>query len=48
MKITVWNSAKSRLETIDVEFTDDNTTWLKRVRKENTVQTLNRILDDRL
>lgn len=27
MGVTVWNSAKSRLETMDVEFTDKNTTW---------------------
>ena len=27
MDVTVWNSAKSRLETMDIEFTDKNTTW---------------------
>ena len=27
MGITIWDSAKSRLETIDIEFTDKNTTW---------------------
>ena len=27
MGITIWNSAKSRLETKDIEFTDKNTTW---------------------
>jgi hypothetical protein len=27
MKLTVYNPQKGRLETIDVEFTDDNTTW---------------------
>ena len=27
MGITIWNSAKSRLETMDIEFTDKNTTW---------------------
>ncbi|MCD6585493.1 MAG: hypothetical protein J7K96_07015 [Desulfobacteraceae bacterium] len=29
MGVTVWNSAKSRLETMDVEFTDKNTTWFE-------------------
>ncbi len=27
MGITIWNSAKSRLETMDIEFTNKNTTW---------------------
>jgi hypothetical protein len=27
MKITVCNPQKGRLETIDIEFTEDNTTW---------------------
>ena len=27
MEITVWNPQKGRLETIDVEFTRENTTW---------------------
>jgi len=27
MEMTVYNSQKGRLETIDVEFTDENTTW---------------------
>ncbi len=27
MEITVYNPQKGRLETIDVEFTDNNTTW---------------------
>ena len=29
MKFTVYNPQKSRLETIEVEFTTDNTTWFK-------------------
>ena len=29
MGITIWNSAKNRLETIDIEFTDKNTTWFE-------------------
>jgi len=27
MEISVYNSVKSRLETIDIEFTEENTTW---------------------
>jgi hypothetical protein len=27
MQITIYNTLKSRLETIDIEFTDSNTTW---------------------
>ena len=27
MQITIYNTSKHRLETIDVEFTDENTTW---------------------
>ncbi len=26
-EITIYNALKSRLETIDIEFTDKNTTW---------------------
>lgn len=29
MKITVCNPQKGRLETIDIEFTESNTTWFK-------------------
>ena len=45
MKITVWNNAKSRLETIDIEFTDDNTTWFEESEKGKSVQTLTDIDD---
>jgi hypothetical protein len=27
MQISIYNSSKSRLETIDIEFTEENTTW---------------------
>jgi len=27
MEITVYNPQKGRLETIEIEFTDENTTW---------------------
>jgi len=27
MQITIYNTSKYRLETVDVEFTDENTTW---------------------
>ena len=47
MEITVWNSAKSRLETIDIEFTDDDTTWFEESEEGKSVQTLTDI-DDRL
>ena len=29
MEITIANPQKGRLETIDIEFTDDNTTWFE-------------------
>ena len=32
MKITVYNPQKGRTETIDIEFTEDNTTWLNQHR----------------
>lgn len=32
MKITVYNPQKGRLETIEVEFTDANTTWFHHCR----------------
>jgi len=32
MEITVCNSQKGRLETIEVEFTKDNTTWFETYR----------------
>ena len=45
MEITVWNSAKSRLETIDIEFTDDDTTWFEESEEGKFVQTLTDIDD---
>ena len=30
MEITVYNPQKGRLETIDLEFTEDNTTWFNK------------------
>lgn len=27
MEISVWNPLKGRLQTIDIEFTEENTTW---------------------
>ncbi len=29
MELTVYNPQKGRLETLEVEFTDDNTTWFE-------------------
>ena len=45
MEITIWNNAKSRLETIDIEFTDDNTTWFEGSEEGQSVQTLTDVDD---
>jgi hypothetical protein len=31
MEITIQNPQKGRLETIDIEFTDKNTTWFEKL-----------------
>ncbi len=33
MEVTVYNPQKGRLETIDMLFTDENTTWFDRCEK---------------
>jgi len=38
MGVTVWNSAKSRLETMDIEFTDKNTTWFENEDENQVVR----------
>lgn len=38
MGITIWNSAKSRLETMDIELTDKNTTWFEDEDKNPVVR----------
>ena len=37
MEITVYNPQKGRLETIDVEFTNDNTTWFRNCRNARDI-----------
>jgi len=37
MDITVYNPQKGRLETITVEFTNDNTTWFDNCRKPRDI-----------
>jgi hypothetical protein len=37
MQITVYNPQKSRLETIDAEFTKDNTTWFGTCRNTHDI-----------
>jgi len=38
MKVTVYNPQKSRLETIDIEFTEDNTTWFNDYRMPRDIR----------
>lgn len=37
MDITIYNPQKGRLETITVEFTNDNTTWFDNCRKPRDI-----------
>jgi hypothetical protein len=37
MEITVYNPQKGRLETIEVEFTDENTTWFTPCKKTTDI-----------
>lgn len=37
METTVYNPQKGRLETINIEFTNDNTTWFSRCRNTNDI-----------
>jgi hypothetical protein len=37
MKISVYNPQKGRLETVDVEFTNDNTTWFDNCEKATDI-----------
>ncbi|MBW2602298.1 MAG: hypothetical protein JRD47_10355 [Deltaproteobacteria bacterium] len=37
MQITIANSQKGRLETIDIDFTDQNTTWFNEVDNHNGI-----------
>lgn len=38
MEHTVLNPQKGRLETINVEFTDENTTWFKNCRESGDIE----------
>ena len=40
MKMTVCNIAKSRLETIDIDITKDNTTWFEDSAENRGIRTL--------
>ena len=40
MEITVYNPQKGRLETLDVEFTAENTTWFENSGNTPTVSTI--------
>ena len=42
MKLTVYNPQKSRLKTLDVEITEENTTWFENSR---TARSIARITD---
>lgn len=37
MKITAYNPQKGRMETIDVEFTNENTTWFENCKNTSDV-----------
>jgi len=37
MDILAWNSDKQRLTTMDVEFTEENTTWFDRCTKDSDI-----------
>ena len=40
MEITVYNPHKGRLETIDVVFTNENTTWFDKCEDEHDIYTI--------
>ncbi len=40
MELTVYNPQKGRLETLEVEFTADNTTWFEYGRNAQTVSAI--------
>lgn len=46
MQLTVYNPQKSRLETIDAEFTQDNTTWFSNCRNTRDVSMITDIDGD--
>jgi len=40
MQITVYNPKKGRLETIDVEYNKNNTTWFSRYRQNHDIYSI--------
>lgn len=40
MEITVYNPQKSRLETIDAAYTDENTSWFDNVTNDRDIYTI--------
>ena len=45
MEITIQNPQKGRMETIDVEFTDKNTTWFENCENDDDVRNVYKITD---
>ncbi len=37
MEVLAWNTDKQRLETMDVEFTEENTTWFEKCAKDSDI-----------
>ncbi len=46
MQVTVYNPQKGRMETIDAEFTKDNTTWFSNYRSSKDVSMITDIDGD--
>ena len=40
MQVTVYNPQKGRLETIDVEYSNNNTTWFGRYRQDDDIYSI--------
>jgi hypothetical protein len=40
MELTVYNPQKGRLETINVEFTEENTTWFENAKSARDIATI--------
>jgi hypothetical protein len=40
MEVTVYNPQKGRLETVDLEFTAENTTWFERNTKTGSIASI--------
>jgi hypothetical protein len=46
METTVYNPQKGRLETIEVEFTNDNTTWFSQCKNADDISMITDFADD--